>query len=130
MNYVDFANHLFETLIIPLLGIGTLFVVFFIKAKIADLKQSSNNEQAMKYLDILDKIISEAVITTNQTYVNSLKQQGKFDAEAQKIAFQKSFDSVFEILTDELQEALALIIGDLDAYVRNKIETEVASNKA
>jgi hypothetical protein len=31
--------------------------------------------------------ITNCVIATNQTYVNSLKEQGKFDEAAQKEAF-------------------------------------------
>jgi hypothetical protein len=36
---------------------------------------------------MLNRTITECVIATNQTYVETLKQQGKFDEEAQKIAF-------------------------------------------
>ena len=40
-----------------------------------------------KYLKMLSETITKCVIATNQTYVETLKKQGKFDEEAQKIAF-------------------------------------------
>ena len=36
---------------------------------------------------MLSQTITDCVLATNQTYVDTLKAQGSFDAEAQKIAF-------------------------------------------
>ena len=36
---------------------------------------------------MLSETITKCVVATNQTYVETLKKQGKFDKEAQKIAF-------------------------------------------
>jgi hypothetical protein len=47
-----------------------------------------DNELADKYVQMLTDTITACVIATNQTYVEPLKKQGKFDAEAQKHAFE------------------------------------------
>jgi hypothetical protein len=73
--------------------------------------------------------ISTCVAATNQTYVESLKQQGKFDAEAQKIAFESTYEEVFKVLTDEAKIYLANVYGDLSLYIQQKIEAEVKSQK-
>jgi len=62
------------------------------------------------------------VIATNQTYVDTLKREGKFDGEAQKIAFQKTYDSVIAILSEDAKTYLNEAIGDLQAYIINQIE--------
>ena len=69
------------------------------------------------------------VIATNQTYVESLKKQGKFDAEAQKVAFNQTYEAVMCILSEEAKEYLNEAVGDLNLYITQKIEAEVQLNK-
>ena len=83
----------------------------------------------MKYIEMLSNTICECVIATNQTYVDSLKAQGKFDAEAQKKAFEMTYNSVINILTEDAKVYLTSIYGDLTAYITNMIEAEVNKNK-
>ena len=78
---------------------------------------------------MLSNTICECVIATNQTYVDSLKKQGKFDAEAQKKAFEMTYNAVIEILSEEAKVYLASVYGDLTAYITNMIEAEVNKNK-
>jgi hypothetical protein len=40
-----------------------------------------------------------------------------------------SFDAVMLILTDEAKEYLTAAVGDLNAFITNKIEAEVNTNK-
>jgi hypothetical protein len=80
-------------------------------------------------MDMLTQTISDCVIATNQTYVDALKQQGKFDLEAQKVAFELTSNAVLEILSAEAQEYLANAVGDLNSYITKKIEAEVNYNK-
>jgi hypothetical protein len=79
---------------------------------------------------MLNETIVNVVTTTNQTYVNSLKAQGKFDLEAQKEAFNMSYNSVLSILGDEAQKYLNNAIGDLNEYIRTAIERQVSVDKA
>ena len=81
-------------------------------------------------MDMLTQTISDCVIATNQTYVDALKQQGKFDLEAQKVAFELTSNAVLEILSAEAQEYLSNAVGDLNSYIIKKIEAEVNYNKA
>ena len=53
---------------------------------------------------MLDRTITECVMATTQTYVDTLKKEGKFDGEAQKIAFSKTFDAVLAVLNDDAKE--------------------------
>lgn len=129
MEWMVILQQVFELCIIPLLGIVTFYIVQFIKTKTEELNANNSNEILSKYVEMLSNTICECVIATNQTYVDSLKAQGKFDAEAQKKAFEMTFNSVINILTDEAKVYLTSIYGDLTAYITNMIEAEVNKNK-
>lgn len=129
MEWMVILQQVFELCIIPLLGIVTFYIVQFIKTKTEELNANNSNEILSKYVEMLSNTICECVIATNQTYVDSLKAQGKFDAEAQKKAFEMTFNSVISILTDEAKVYLTSIYGDLTAYITNMIEAEVNKNK-
>ena len=129
MNWMEILAQIFEIVIFPLLGVGTAYLCYLIKVKIAEIKEKTKNEKEKKYLDMLDKTICEAVIATNQTYVEALKKQGKFDKEAQKEAFELTYNAVMAVLTDEAKHYLAAIYGDLTAYITTRIEAEVNVSK-
>ena len=118
-----------QLVVFPLLGIGTTYLIILINTKIKELKKQSDNDLEKKYLDMLNNTITDCVLATNQTYVNELKKQGKFDLDAQKIAFQKTYENVMALLTDEAKKYLSEALGDLQTYVNNKIEAEVLLNK-
>ena len=121
----EFIPQLFEVCIIPLLGILTTFIVKFINAKMKQISESRDSELEKKYLQMLNSTITDCVIATTQTYVEALKKQGEFDAEAQKIAFTLTFESVSNLLTEEAKEYLSAAVGDLNLYITQKIEAEV-----
>ena len=126
---IEMLNEIFEVCIIPLLGILTAYLVKFINAKSAELASSRQNELERKYITMLNNTITDCVIATTQTYVDSLKKQGAFDAEAQKVAFTMTYESVVKLLTDEATEYLNEAVGDLNLYITQKIEAEVNLNK-
>ena len=129
MDWANVVKQIFELVVFPLLGIGTTYLIILINTKIKELKKQSDNDLEKKYLDMLNNTITDCVLATNQTYVNELKKQGKFDLDAQKIAFQKTYENVMALLTDEAKKYLSEALGDLQTYVNNKIEAEVLLNK-
>ena len=130
MNWMEILAQIFEIIVFPLLGVGTAYLCYFIKVKIAELKEKTKNEKEKKYLDMLDKTICEAVIATNQTYVEALKKAGKFDGAAQAEAFKKTYETVMKLLTDDAKEFLSTLTADLEADIQNKIEAQVNLAKA
>lgn len=129
MDWMLVLEQIFKLIVFPVLSIGGVYLTYLITVKINELKQKSKNELVDKYLGLLNDSISNAVLTTTQTYVEALKKEGKFDLEAQKAAFNKTFDAVMTVLTEDAKEALAEAIGDLNVYVTNKIEAEVRMTK-
>lgn len=129
MDWMSILAQLFEIVIFPLLAIGTVYLISLIKVKIQELKQKKDSEMYTKYLGMLETTIINCVIATTQTYVEALKKQGKFDADAQKIAFTKTYTNVMAILNKDAKKYLEEAIGDLETYVYNKIEAEVNLTK-
>lgn len=129
MEYAELIKQIFEICLFPLLGILTTFAIMFISKKAQELKVKTDNELYDKYIDMLQQTIINCVIATNQTYVDTLKAEGKFDGEAQKIAFQKTYDAVMGILSEDAKVYLNEAIGDLQTYIISLIEAQVNINK-
>lgn len=129
MEWLALLYEIFEVCVIPLLGILTVYIVRFIQMKTEELNSKNKNEILNKYLIMLSDTVVDCVIATNQTYVNSLKAQGKFDLEAQKIAFEMTYNAVIKVLSNDAKEYLTNIYGDLSVYITNMIEAEVNRNK-
>lgn len=129
MDWLSILQQIFELCIIPLLGIVAKFVIEYIAQKKEQVKAQTDNELAQKYLDILNDTIAKCVTATNQTYVESLKEQNAFDADAQKEAFNKTYNAVIETLGDEANKYLPMVIGDLQTYITERIEASVKESK-
>ena len=128
MEWMAVLDQLFDLCIVPLLAIAVACLVAYIKSKTDELNEKHNNELLTKYTNMLSQTVIDCVITTNQTYVEALKGQNKFDEEAQKKAFEMTYNSVLTILNEDAKEYLASIYGDLGAYLTTLIEAEVKRN--
>ena len=126
----ELLTQIFQVCIIPLLGVLTTFIIKWINVKSNQIQKNNDNALANKYIQMLTDTINSCVIATNQTYVESLKKQGKFDVEAQKQAFEQTTQAVLTILSQEAKDYLANIYGDLDKYISEKIEASVNINKS
>ena len=129
MEWLPLLYEILQVCVIPLLGVLTAYIVKFINIKSIEIQANVNNDMADKYIAMVTETISACVIATNQTYVEALKKQNAFTAEAQKEAFNLTYNAVMAILTDDAKEYLAEIYGDVAAYITNKIEAEVNISK-
>ena len=130
MDWVTIGNEIIKLFVFPILGILSVYICYLISVKIKESKKKLDNETASKYLDMLNDTITKCVIATNQTYVNALKDKNLFDEKAQKEAFKQTYDAVFKILTEEAKTYLSTIVGDLESYVTNKIESDIPMVKS
>lgn len=124
-----FLQTIWQICIIPLLTVLTAYIVKFINKKSESLQKTTDNELYKKYIALLDETITKCVIATNQTYVEALKNKNAFDAEAQKEAFKRTYESVMAILSIEAKNYLEHAVGDLNTYITKAIEAQVNLNK-
>ena len=136
MEWSILINEIFQVCLIPLLGVLTTYLVKYIQVKAEEIQLKNkeredfeHSEKLNKYVAMLADTITQCVIATNQTYVETLKKEGKFDLEAQQIAFQKTLLAVQATLTAEAKQYLIEFYGDLDIYITSAIEAAVNSNK-
>lgn len=129
MDWLEILYQILEVCVIPLLGILTAFLVKWLRAKELEVLDKIDSETADKYIAMLFDTITACVSTTTETYVKALKAEGKFDAEAQKIAFNKTYEAIIATLSEEAKGYLTSIYGDLTTYLTVKIEAEIKAQK-
>lgn len=122
---MEILQQIFELCVIPLLGVLTTYLVKLIRKKNKELDEKVSNNISRKYIDMLADTITNCVVSTNQTYVDALKEANAFDKEAQKKAFELTYNKIMNVLTEDAKEYLTTIYGDLEIYIATKIESEV-----
>ena len=116
-------------ILIPLLVTIITICICMMTSKVA---KDAARTAPSKYSEIiygLENIVNKAVITTNQTFVNELKKQGKFDKEAMQEAYRRTYESIVASLSQSFFEYIDEETIDIDALLKNMIETSVNWNK-
>ena len=116
-------------ILIPLLITIITICICTITSKIAKNAAESAPSKYSEIIYALENIVNKAVITTNQTFVNELKKQGKFDKEAMEEAYNKTFNSIVTSLSQSFFEYIDKEAIDIDTLLKNMIETSVDWNK-
>lgn len=129
MDWLELLYKFLELCIVPLLGLVTAYFIKWMNAKKEETLVKIENEKTDKYVAMLFDTITACVSTTTETYVKALKAEGKFDVEAQKIAFDKTYNAIIATLSNEAKSYLTNIYGDLTAYLTVKIEAEIKAQK-
>ncbi len=122
-------NEIVIALISALATILTGTITGFISYKTMQLKEKVNNQQFSSVVDKVNILIADCIKSTNQTYVDSLKESNSFDISAQKEAFNKSFDSIMLVLSDSDKQILSKNIGDLGTWITTKIQSYIKTSK-
>lgn len=116
-------------ILIPLLITVITICICIMTSSVAKKAAESAPE---KYQDIiygLESIVGKAVITTNQTFVDELKKQGKFDKDAMKEAFNRTYESIIHSLSQSFYEYIENENIDINALLTQCIEQSVNWNR-
>ena len=116
-------------ILIPLLITIITICVCIMTSKIAKNAAESAPSKYSGIIYGLENIVNKAVITTNQTFVNELKKQGKFDKEAMEEAYRRTYESIIASLSQSFFEYVDKETIDIDMLLKNMIETSVDWNK-
>lgn len=128
-NLNELLMTLIQAVIIPAIPILVTFLVKLLKAKAEQATIKINNELVQQYLQEAVDSVLQAVTFTSQTYVDNLKKQDKFDAEAQKIAFTTAKEVALQLLTEDAKKMIGDLYGDLMVWLDTKIEQTVKEQK-
>ena len=116
-------------ILIPLLITIITICICTMTSKIAKNAAESAPSKYSGIIYGLENIVNKAVITTNQTFVNELKKQGKFDKEAMQEAYRRTYESIVASLSQSFFEYIDKEAIDIDTLLKNMIETSVDWNK-
>lgn len=122
MDWKDLLIYIIQTLCGLVITVGIPFLFTLLRKKIKD-------EKLARLLSRVENIVKQTVILINQTYVDALKEEGLFDKEAQKAAFEMCKEKVLAMLNDEAIVAIAETFGDYEEWIRTLIEAYVRENK-
>ena len=129
MDWLNILDQVFDVCLIPLLGIATTVLITLIKQKITEGKVKADSEITVKYLGLLEQTVVDCITATNQTYVNALKDKNAFDEAAQKEALARTAAAVKAILSEEAKKYITNFVGDIDAFIQEKIEANIETVK-
>ncbi|WP_440971767.1 phage holin, LLH family [Megamonas funiformis] len=126
---VDVLMVFLKLVIMVVVPVATSVLTFLLKTYLEELiNKNVQNETA----DALKKglnIILDSVNYVQQTYVDNLKKEDKFTAEAQSKALQSAKQRAIELMNTDVQSAIEASYGNLDTYVTTVIESLIKKNK-
>lgn len=129
MNWMEILQPALQAILTAIVGLLASMAVAAINAKRKEILDRIQDERAKKYVDLISDTIVKCVMATNQTYVESMKDQDIFDEAAHKEAFERTYNAVMDILNEDVKGYIESVYGDLEAYITNAIEAEVNAQK-
>jgi hypothetical protein len=87
---------------------------------------STEFEEMNNLEDYIKRVVLSCVQSTNQTFVDTLKKQGKFDSEKKKEAFEITYNTVYTIVGELLKILLKTEdLKPIQTYLETLIEETV-----
>ena len=123
-------NDIGFTILTWFLGLlSTVITSFLLPMLFKYFSAKANNEKLAYIINELGETIAESVEYTNQTFVNQLKLDGKFDIENQKKALNMSVQYTLDTLTNKTKKIISKEGIDLNSLIEKKVEAYINKNK-
>ena len=116
---INIISVVVTAVVLPLISIAGAQLIKLINKKISD-------KQSAKFLEDATNIVTSAVRCVFQTYVDSLKKSGTFDATAQAMALTKAKDLALKELSDDVKTYITTNFGDLESWLTTQIEATIS----
>lgn len=126
---MEFLQNLLYAIISAAIPVLTVYAGKFLQSLYENNKNKIKNENIRETLNRVTDMIVAAVETTTSTYVKQLKAENLFDADAQKQAFNMTYETVKKQLTAESSAIIEDVYGDVEAYLTSRIEQFVEELK-
>lgn len=125
----EFLLELLRAVATAAIPVCAAFLVQFLRRKSAQIGAQTDSLTTKQMLDEVTAAISTAVTYVSQTYVDSLKKNGKFTPENQKIALDLAVERAKKLLTAEARDFLSVAYGSVNDYLVSRAEAEVRRQK-
>ena len=111
-----------SAVVLPLISLIGAKLVSFINTKI-------NNDKASNMMEEATNIVTNAVRSVFQTYVEALKKQGTFDKESQIYALEKAKSTALNQMSDEIKSYIKSNYGNINTWLSTQIEATISKLK-
>ena len=129
MDWFELLKEFFTICIFPIMGGVAIYIGNYFRVKAGKLDSEAKNNEIQNALLLLNNSVETAVLFTKQTYVDSLKKNGTFDAVAQKVAYELTYAMAMAAITEDTKKTLSGVINDLPKYINSLIEAKVHMTK-
>lgn len=122
MNWEELISsvmYVVITVIVPMVGI---YIKTFLQTKIDAMLAEMEDNKKRILVDQAVTAIETIVDSVSQTYVDTLKAEGKFDEEAHKKAKELAIQKAKLAIAEEAKMAVMSVYCDFDAFLDDKIE--------
>lgn len=119
---INILSVVVTVIIVPLITWCGTQIVKYLQTKI-------KNEEANEYFKVATNIVTNAVKSVFQTYVESLKKSGTFTIEAQDEALRQAKDIVKRQINDDVRKYITNLYGDFNTWLTNQIEATINNLK-
>lgn len=104
-----------STIIVALITWGSERLITFLNGKI-------KNSKMLQYSTTAVSLVTNAVKSTYQTYVEGLKGKNLFDKDAQKEALGIALDKTLSQMPNDIKQYIENNFGDLNSWIVTQVE--------
>ena len=113
-----------EDYIVRIVAALGMFLISWITERVTKLISTKiKNEKAQKYLSDVYSIVLNAVKSTYQEYVETLKDADMFNVDEQQRALEMAKEKIERELTEQSKKYIVDNFGDLNSWIINSIHS-------
>ncbi|MEF2967778.1 hypothetical protein V3851_18265 [Paenibacillus sp. M1] len=125
----EIIHTFIEFMLIPILGVLTKLLISLCKSKIREMEQKIKHKSVQKVLGMAENAIETAVVSVNQTFVDTMKKKGTFNEAAVAESFRMAKEKAAALIGQASMEIIAEVFADSEAWLDSKIEYYVNRTK-
>lgn len=122
MSKAEIIATLVSIVLIPL-------VTWLVDTLVKYLKEKTDNARLNKYYDIAADAVLTAVAEVMQTYVSTLKKEGKWTDETAAIALEMAKSKALDVMGAAAFKAIGEVVVDTEAWLTSKIEAAIRAER-
>lgn len=105
--------------------IGTGLATWLVAVITSFFSNKIKDKKVAKWATDITNIVFSAVTSVFQSFVDTMKKQGKWNEEAAKEAKDRAYTIIISELTPELKKYIEDNFGDMKDYIMNLIESTI-----
>lgn len=125
----EFIIELLQAVAAAAVPVCAAFLVQFLRRKSEEIGAQVDSLTTKELLAEVTEAVTTAVTYTSQTYVDALKNAGKFDAEAQEEFAKKALTACLQSISPAAQRFIESAYDGIREYLTTRIEAKMRKQK-